>query len=115
VADSLISEYKTRNGRLVYDGSGIFPDIYMERKSYSNISVALGVNYFYHDYAGKYFRTHNSIAAARTFRLSDQEYNDFVTFVDDKKYEYTDKSERSLEELKKNAEKERALSPSAGI
>ena len=107
VADSLITEYKTRNGRSVYDGSGIFPDIYLEKKNYSNVSVALGVNYFYYDYAGEYFRKHASIANARDFKLTEPEYDNFVSFVDGKKYDYTEKTERMLEELKKAAEKEK--------
>ena len=107
VADSLITEYKTRNGRSVYDGSGIFPDIYLERRNYSNVSVALGVNYMYYDYAGEYFRQHPNLPAAREFSLSDQEYNEFVGFVDGKKYDYTDKTERALDDLKKVAEKEK--------
>jgi len=107
VSDSLISEYKTRNGRLVYDGSGIFPDIYMEKKNYSNVSIALGSNYIYYDYAGEFYQKHPSIPAAREFSLTPAEYDHFVGFVDGKKYEYTDKTERMMDELKKTAEKEK--------
>jgi len=107
VADSLISEYKTRNGRQVYDGSGIFPDIYHEKRNYSNVSIALGANYIYYDYAGEFYKKHPSIAPAKDFRLSEAEYEEFVKFVDGRKYEYTDNTERTLEELKKTAEKEK--------
>jgi len=30
-ADSLIREFKTKSGRSVFDGSGIYPDIYTEK------------------------------------------------------------------------------------
>lgn len=109
VADSLISEYKTKNGRSVYDGSGIFPDVYLDRKSYSNISMALGANFIYHDYVNNYYLQHKSITAAREFALTDNEYKDFVTYLDGKKYEYTDKTEKVLDELKKAAEKEKSF------
>ena len=107
VADSLITEFKTKGGRTVYDGSGIFPDIYTNPDSYSNLSGALFRNYFFFDYANKYAREHSSIAPAKEFTLQDREYQDFVTFLNGKEYEYTDKSEKELESFKKAAERDK--------
>jgi len=107
VPDSLITEFKTKNGRSVFDGSGIFPDIYTDPDYYSNITIALMSNYVFYDFANKYFRDHPSIAAPKDFRLTDAEYNDFVAFADGRKYSYTDKSEKKLKELKHAAEKDK--------
>ncbi|HEY0769877.1 MAG TPA: S41 family peptidase, partial [Sphingobacteriaceae bacterium] len=41
VADSLITEYKTKGGRLVYNGSGIYPDIFVKPLKYSQITQVL--------------------------------------------------------------------------
>ncbi len=110
VPDSLMHEYKTKGGRSVYDGSGIFPDVYTERKMFSNISQALASNYMFFDYAGKYVREHPSIPSAKDFSLTEAEYNDFVSFLDGKKYDYKNLSERRLEQLKTSAEKEKYFS-----
>ncbi len=109
VADSLMHEFKTKGGRSVYDGSGIYPDIYTERKSFSSISKSLTSNYIFFDYASKYMREHPSIVPAKDFRLTDAEYNDFVNFLSGKKYDYKNQSEKDIEELQASAEKEKYL------
>lgn len=100
VADSLITEFKTKNGRSVFDGSGVYPDIYTDPSYYSPVTLALMNNYYIFDYASKYFREHASIDSAYRFSLSSTDYDAFVSFLRDKKYDYTDRSERKLEELK---------------
>ena len=107
VPDSLISEFKTKNGRIVFDGSGIFPDIYSDPDYYSNVAIALLNNYIFFDYANKYFREHSSIAGSKDFKLTEAEYDEFVRFAEIKKYSYTDKSEKKLQELKQAAEKDK--------
>lgn len=107
VPDSLISEFKTKNGRIVFDGSGIFPDIYSDPDYYSTVAIALLNNYIFFDYANKYFREHSSIAGSKDFKLTEAEYNEFVRFAEIKKYSYTDKSEKKLQELKQAAEKDK--------
>ena len=37
VPDSLISAFKTKNGRVVYDGGGVSPDVVVEPQKYSSI------------------------------------------------------------------------------
>ncbi|HRU62433.1 MAG TPA: S41 family peptidase, partial [Bacteroidia bacterium] len=109
VADTLINEFRTRNGRSVFDGSGVYPDVYTDPTYYSPLAVALINNFVFFDYANKYFREHASIAPAKEFRLTDSEYEDFVRFVQTRKYDYTDKSERKLEELAKALEHDKHL------
>jgi carboxyl-terminal processing protease len=55
------------------------------------------------DYATKYRIAHPTIVAAKDFKLTDAEYNDFVAFLNGKEYDYTTKTEKKLEELKKSA------------
>ncbi len=107
VPDSLITEFKTKNNRSVYDGSGIFPDFYTDPVTYSNLAVSLFTNFLIFDYANKYYREHPSISTAKEFNLSENEYADFVKFLEGKKYDYTDKSEKKLLELKHAAEKDK--------
>jgi carboxyl-terminal processing protease len=110
VPDSLITEFKTKNGRSVFDGSGIFPDMYTDPDYYSNLAMALFSNYLFFDYASKYYREHSTISPAKQFTLSDTEYNDFTSWLQGKKYDYTDRSEKKLQELKHAAEKEKHYS-----
>jgi carboxyl-terminal processing protease len=108
--DSLFTEFKTKGGRSVYDGSGIYPDVYLAHESYSNITQALGANFLFFDYANKYFREHPKIDSAKAFSLTDAEYTQFIQWLGDKKYDYSNKSEKLLTELKKSTEKEKYYS-----
>ena len=107
VPDSLIREYKTKRGRSVYDGSGIYPDIILEPRTYALITGTIISKSYIFDYATKYRIAHSSIPAAKDFTLTETEYNDFLQYLSDKKYDYTTQTEKSLNELKKNTEKEK--------
>lgn len=107
VPDSLKKEFKTKNGRIVFDGGGIDPDIATKPFALSNIGESLIINQLIFDYATKYRIKHASIAPAKEFALTETEFNDFKTFLTDKKYDYQTASEKALEEFKKKAEEEK--------
>lgn len=107
IPDSLMSEFKTKSGRTVYDGGGVYPDFVTEPRMLSNISQSLVSKYYIFDYATKFRMAHPSISSAKTFHLTETDYNDFVSFLSGKEYDYTTKSEKEMEELKSTAEKEK--------
>lgn len=107
VADSLLHEFKTKNGRSVYDGSGIYPDIFIKPDVYANITQTLVGKLFIFDYATKYRLSHAKIADAKSFNLSEAEYDDFVKYLSDKNYTYNTSTEKVLTALKTEATKEK--------
>jgi carboxyl-terminal processing protease len=107
VPDSLKVAFKTKKGRVVYDGGGIEPDVKMEPFKYSNLSLSLEAKLLIFDYATKYRSLHTTIDSLKDFEITDEIYNDFLTYIVDKDYDYTTKSEQSLIDLKKNAEDEK--------
>lgn len=107
IPDSLIREFKTKNGRKVYDGGGVAPDITVEPDPLSNIAASLASKNLIFDYATIYRNNHPSIPSPKEFRLSDAEYADFVKFISDKEYDYTTKSEKLLDDYKAAATKEK--------
>ncbi len=109
VPDSLISAFKTKNGRIVYDGGGVAPDVTTESQKYSSILGSLASKNLIFNYATKYRIAHPTIAPAKDFRLTDAEYDDFVAFLNGKDYDYTTKTEKTLEELKEDAKDDKAL------
>jgi len=107
VADSLIHEFKTKDGRSVYDGSGIFPDIFIKQDHFANVTEALVGKLLIFDYASRYRDTHPLLSDPRTFNFTDADYADFVKFLDDKNYTYNTASEKLLGDLKTEAAKEK--------
>jgi carboxyl-terminal processing protease len=109
VADSLITEYKTKGNRSVYDGSGVFPDIAVAAFKPSPISQTLLSRYYIFDYATLYRKQKPTIPDPKNFKLTDAEYNEFVSYLSDKDYNYSTRTERILNDLKAEAEKEQKL------
>ena len=109
VADSLIHEFKTKDGRSVYDGSGIYPDIVVKQEPIANITKALITKMLIFNYANAYRNTHNQLSSPENFTVSDADYNDFVKYLAGKDYSYSTQTERLLTDLKAVAEHEKQL------
>jgi len=107
IPDELISEFKTKNGRPVFDGGGIEPDVYLDPLKLSKISQTLITKYLLFDFANLFASKHSSIPAAEDFEVDDETYNELITFLKDKTYDYQTASEEALEKLKTDAEKEK--------
>jgi len=111
VADSLITEYKTKAGRSVFDGSGIYPDVFVPQSKYSQITQTLLSRNYIFDFATQYRKQKGNLAGSiKNFRLSDAEYSNFVSYLSDKDYNYSTKTEKILNDLKAEADKENKLS-----
>jgi len=109
VADSLIHEFKTKSGRSVYDGSGIYPDVFVKQEPIANITKALITKMLVFNYANTYRNTHNQLSAPENFNISDTDYSDFVKYLSGKDYSYSTQTERLLTDLKAVAEHEKQL------
>lgn len=107
IPDSLKTSFKTKGGRLVYDGGGVDPDIVIEMPTYSPISKSLVEKNLVFDFATQYRQQHETIADAKVFKLSDEDWNAFVNFIKDKDYDYSTKTEDALKSLQKNASTEK--------
>lgn len=109
VPDSLQTAFTTRAGRVVYDGGGVLPDVLTEKETYSPLAMTLGRKRLLFDYAVKYHAEHATIKPAREFTFTDAEYQDFVKWLGDKKYDYTTQVEKDLNELEASAKKEKSI------
>jgi carboxyl-terminal processing protease len=107
IPDSLKTAFKTKAGRVVYDGGGVLPDIALEAPTPTPIALSLTNKGLIFDYAVKYRHEHPSIKPAREFRLTDAEYADFVKWAADKDYDYTTQVEKDLGTLEASAKKEK--------
>jgi carboxyl-terminal processing protease len=108
VADSLRTAFKTANGRVVYDGGGVSPDVEVKREAAPPILASLISKDLIFDYASAYYLAHPSgIKPAAEFQLSDAEYAEFVSWLKNKEYDYTTKVEASIKEVASAAQKEK--------
>lgn len=111
VPDSLKRSYTTANGRVVYDGGGVAPDVVTERQQLAPITASLESKGLFFDYATEYYWSHPSIASPKDFKLTDQELEVFYKWLAGKEYDYTTKVEATLKDLETHAKKEQSYEP----
>lgn len=104
--DTLGKAFHTANGRIVYEGHGIQPDVKIEPTMASTITMNLYSKNLFFKYANKYYREHKSIKSAKDFQISDAEYEDFMQFVKDEGFTFTSQSEKEIKELERIAKLE---------
>jgi len=107
IPDSLITEFTTKNGRKVFDGGGVAPDIKIEGEQLSPLAVELITSYIVFDFATKFAYENESIAQPEEFVITDDIYNQFSTFVKESNFEYESQSKDEFEELLKTAKREK--------
>jgi carboxyl-terminal processing protease len=107
VPDSLISEFKTKNGRTVRDGGGITPDVEIVPEPLSQVATELYLRYYIFDFATKYYWAHPDINTISQFNFTDSDYTDFRNFLVDHKFDYRTFTESSLNQLIATAKKEK--------
>lgn len=107
IPDSLKKEFRTTRGRKVYDGGGIDPDIKVEAQEAATITQVIYGKGFIFDYATLYAFNHPTLPEAKNFSLTDQEYQDFVTWMKNKSYSVQSPVETELLELTEEAKREK--------
>ena len=107
IPDSLISEYETRNGRLVYDGGGIQPDFELIPEMLSEITLQLYTQNMFFDFATMYRVENPEISDPGTFSVSDSDYEAFEAFVQSKDFDFKTASEQAFDELVEIAKREK--------
>ena len=107
IPDSLISEFKTRNGRVVKNGGGITPDIEIAPESLSQIATELFFRNYIFDFASIYYWSHPGFKSIDEFSFTDKDYADFENYLTARKFSYKTITEMSLNELIANAKKEK--------
>lgn len=107
MADSLKSEFKTINGRKVFDGGGLDPDISIAGEHLGVATTTLINSGLIFDFASKYCVENPIQPDLKTFRLRDSEYQKFLDFLREQKFAYVTSTERSASQLMETARQER--------
>ena len=107
IPDSLISQFKTKNGRHVKNGGGVTPDIRDVQDTLSTLAYKLVQDYMIFDFATEYAANHKTIASPDKFVVTDEIYSDFHRFLAEKKFSYESRSEQTLKTLIETAKRER--------
>ena len=107
VPDSLISKFKTKKGRVVFDGGGVAPDVTVEDETLSNLSSNLAAQSVIFDFATYFNSKTEKIAFPEEFTITPEIYADFIQFVKNQDFKYESKTEEQLDNLVDVAKREK--------
>lgn len=97
--------FKTKGGRIVYDGGGVLPDVEIAnmKKSVTSLSIANSDAVF--EFANVlYYRNPN---AKNVTNISEADFNEFKAFLKKEKVEINNNSDKSLKNLLEAAKKDK--------
>lgn len=96
-------KYETENGRTVYGGGGIFPDIEIEKpKTTETTEVLLNSDAFF-NYATNYFYKNSSISEPSKFKLNDSDYDDLRNYLLNHQNDFETKTEVAFKSANEKA------------
>jgi len=103
IPDSLRSEFKTENGRVVLDGGGIDPDIESPSEQAGDLVLALFQQYHFFDFATEYYRQNAEIAPAQEYKVDEQVFNQFTAWLSKRDFDFDTRTGRLLNRMEEAA------------
>lgn len=109
IPDSLKNEFYTINGRKVFDGGGIDPDVAVDKLEFAPITKSLLRKDHIFYYATEYYYKNKNLnpASPNDIRLTDAEYNEFVKWLSGRDFDYVTRVEQETKDLIKIAKEEK--------
>jgi len=89
-------KYKTENGRTVYGGGGIFPDVEIEKPKTTETTETLLNSDAFFNYATNYFYKNTSISEPSKFNLKEADYSDFKNYLSTHQTDFETKTETAF-------------------
>ena len=103
--DSLRAAFKTRNGRTVYDGGGVLPDVLIDKDDNSQIVSSLRKKHLMFKYVSKYYKQLESKCDSNNCDFED--FDHFKQYLVDEEFIHEGSSAHALNKLIAKAKKEK--------
>ena len=100
------NSFLTKNGRTVYDGGGISPDIEIEKTALTASTKALLRSDAIFNFASDYYYQNPTIASPENFVFEDAQFDQFMSFLHEGNSNFQTKSEKKFESAFELSEKE---------
>jgi len=80
-SDARINEFKTANGRKVFDGGGILPDVIIKRSKKTEATEKVLNSKSIFNFSVNYYYQHSSIESPTNFEFKDEDFDKFSTYL----------------------------------
>lgn len=100
------NEFKTKSGRVVYDGGGIEPDVSVDKSKQTEATKALMKSDAIFNFANRFYYKNDQIAQPEEFVLGDGEFKSFMSYLKAGKSNFRTRSEDKFEKAFKTSREE---------
>lgn len=97
------SAFKTKGGRIVYDGGGILPDIELASAKFSPITTALLKDDAIFNFATEYYYSHE-LQDWQDFEVNDNEFEKFQNYLEKEGFSFETETEKGFADALRKAE-----------
>ncbi|WJJ97035.1 S41 family peptidase [Algibacter luteus] len=97
--------FKTKNGRQVFDGGGVFPDVQIGNHKISPITTAIVNNDLVFDFSTNYYYNH-TIDDINNLKLTDKDFLDFKNYLKENNFSFETETEKALKKAFETSKKE---------
>jgi len=104
--DGKVNKFKTANGRKVYDGGGILPDIVIEKPKTLELTKQLYKSDAFFNFVTDYYYTNKTIKPANEFQLDQTIYESFKTYLAANETAFDTDTEKQFEKAMETAKKD---------
>lgn len=105
VAQENYNAFKTKNGRKVFDGGGVLPDVSFNAAKNSAIINAIVDNDFIFNFATSYYYGHE-VKDVNNLQLTDADFANFKTYLKSSTFSFETDTEKALNKALETAKKE---------
>lgn len=102
------TEFKTKNGRSVFDAGGVEPDVQVSLSKPTSITTTLINNDYIFNYATNYYYNH-TISDLDSYEFTSTDFNDFKSYLKSNNFAFQTKTEKALENVSQVAFEEGLL------
>ena len=102
--------FTTQNGRVVFDGAGIDPDVPVIQDELPSVILGLEEQNMIFNFATEYQEKLPTITSPEGFVVTEAIYNDFIKWLNDKDFDYITRMESSIKILEEIAREEQYYS-----
>ena len=105
-SDGGVNEFKTENGRIVFDGGGVSPDYKIDMPEKTEATKRLLVSDGIYNYATEYYYKHPTIGEVSKFELDKKEFELFKEYLKKNQKSFQLNSEKYFDEAVEKAKKD---------
>ncbi len=105
-SDGKVNTFKTKNGRKVYDGGGIMPDVEIDKPKTLDLTKQLFASEAFFNFVTTYYYAHPEIAAPDQFQVDKAVFDDLMQYLKLHDEDFETRLEKGFEKALKKSDSE---------